>query len=74
MIVTGNTKILLWRVIKVYVHETLCAAKEIHSTLIEDVTSREFEGTKQLFLTEYANANQVNHPNVVQVLGIYMLP
>ena len=61
------------RVIEVYVHETLCAAKEIHSILVEDVTSREFEGTKQLFLTECANASQVNHPNVVQVLGICFL-
>ena len=61
------------RVIEVYVHETLCAAKEIHSILIEDVTSREFEGTKQLFLTECANASQLNHPNVVQVLGICFL-
>ena len=61
------------RVIEVRVHETLCAAKEIHSILIEDVTSREFEGTKQLFLNECANASQVNHPNVVQVLGICFL-
>ena len=58
------------RVIEVYVHETLCAAKEIHSTLIEDVTPREFERIKQLFLTECANASRANHPNVVQVLGI----
>ena len=61
------------RVIEVCVHETLCAAKEIHSILIEDVTSSEFEGTKRLFLTECANASQVNHPNVVQVLGICFL-
>ena len=61
------------RVIEVYVHETLCAAKEIHSILIEDVTSTEFEGTKRLFFNECANASQVNHPNVVQMLGICFL-
>ena len=61
------------RVIEVYVHETLCAAKEIHSTLIEDVTPRQSQTIEQLFLTECANASQVNHPNFVQVLGICFL-
>ena len=60
-------------VIEVYVHETLCAAKEIHSILVDNVTSSEFEGTKKLFLNECANASQVNHPNVVQVLGVCFL-
>ena len=61
------------RVIEVCVHEMLCAAKEIHSTLIEDVTPRQSQKTEQLFLTECANASQVNHPNFVQVLGICFL-
>ena len=61
------------RVIEVCVHETLCAAKEIHSILIEDITCREFEGIKRLFLNECANAGQINHPNVVQVLGVCFL-
>lgn len=61
------------RVIEVYVHETLCAAKEIHSSLIKDVTATEFEGAKQLFFNECVHASQVIHPNVVQVLGICFL-
>ena len=59
------------RVIKVNVHGTLCAAKEVHSILVEQVSSREFEVTKQAFLSECVKASRVLHPNVVQMLGIY---
>ena len=59
------------RVIEVYVHGTLCAAKEVHPILVEGVTRTEYETTKQSFLTECANASRIHHPNVVQVLGIH---
>ncbi|XP_065915570.1 uncharacterized protein [Dysidea avara] len=59
------------RVIEVYVHGTLCAAKEVHNILVDHVTPREFEVTKQSFLTECVNASRILHPNVVQVLGVY---
>ena len=59
------------RVIKVHVHGTLCAAKEVHSILVEQVSSREFEVTKQAFLSECVKASRILHPNVVQMLGIY---
>ena len=59
------------RVIEVYVHGTLCAAKEIHAILVEEVTFAECEATKQSFLTECVNASRIHHPNVVQVLGIH---
>ena len=59
------------RVIKVYVHGTLCAAKEVHSILVEQVTSRELEVTKQTFLSECVKASRILHPNVVQMLGVY---
>ena len=59
------------QVIKVYVHGTLCAAKEVHSILVEQVSSREFEVTKEAFLSECVKASRVLHPNVVQMLGIY---
>ena len=59
------------RVIEVRVHGVLCAAKEIHSILIEDSTPNEFETTKESFLNECAKSSRIVHPNVVQVLGIH---
>jgi len=59
------------RVIEVYVHGTLCAAKEVHAILVEGVTPAEHEATKQSFLTECVNASRIHHPNIVQVLGIH---
>jgi len=59
------------RVIEVYVHGTLCAAKEVHSILINGVDSKGFEHVKQSFLSECARNQALHHPNVVQMLGIY---
>ena len=59
------------RVIKVYVHGTLCAAKEVHPILVEGVNPEELEAIKQKFLTECIYTSQIHHPNVVQVLGIH---
>ena len=59
------------RVIKVYVHGTLCAAKEIHPLLVDNVSLQEFETIRKSFYDEYINASQIHHPNVVQMLGIH---
>ena len=59
------------RVIKVYVHGMLCAAKEVHANLVEGVTPAEFEVMKQLFLSECVKSSRIHHPKVVQVLGIH---
>ena len=59
------------RVIEVYVHGMSCAAKEVHSILIENVTPDEFEATKTSFLNECAKSSRIIHPNMVQVLGIH---
>ncbi|XP_065914897.1 uncharacterized protein [Dysidea avara] len=59
------------RVIEVCVYGTLCAAKEVHATLVTGITLAEFEVVKQSFFTECINASRVLHPNVVQVLGIH---
>jgi len=59
-------------VIEVCIHGTLrCAAKEVHSNFVDNVSSQEFEITKKTFLTECVNASRMLHPNVVQVLGIH---
>ena len=59
------------KVIEVRVHGMLCAAKVIHSILIENVTINEFESIKASFLSECAKSSRIVHPNVVQVLGIH---
>ena len=59
------------RVIEVHVHGMACAAKEVHSILIENVTPNEFEATKASFLNECAKSSRIIHPNMVQVLGIH---
>jgi len=59
------------RVIEASIHGMLCAAKEVHSILVEGVSLEEYEATKRSFLNECLNASQIHHPNVVQVLGIH---
>ena len=59
------------RVFEVQVCGTSCAAKEVHSNLIDNVGVRDFEAVKQTFLTECINSSRIHHPNVVQVLGVY---
>ena len=59
------------RVIEVYVHGMLCAAKEVHPILVEDVSPVECDLMKRKFMTECICTNRIHHPNVVQVLGIH---
>ena len=59
------------RVFEVHVCGTPCAAKEVHATLIDNVSAGDFEAVKQTFLTECINSSRIHHPNVVQVLGVY---
>ena len=51
-------------VYEVMVHETVCAAKEMHPILIS-------ETKKSAFLAECVQCSRILHPNVVQFLGIY---
>ena len=59
------------RVIEVYVHGTLCAAKEIHPALVENVSAQESEAIRRSFCEECVKASRIHHPNIVQMLGIY---
>ena len=51
--------------------ETVCAAKEIHSILIEDVGETERRRTIESFLRECRQCSTLRHPNVIQFLGVY---
>ena len=51
--------------------ETVCAAKAIHSILIEDVGETERRLTIESFLRECRQCSMLRHPNVIQFLGVY---
>ena len=51
--------------------QTVCAAKEIHSILIEDVGEAERRLTINSFLRECRQCSMLRHPNVIQFLGVY---
>ena len=57
------------RVYTVKYCEMICAAKEIHPILIEDVG--ETERTIESFLRECRQCSSLRHPNVIQFLGVY---
>ena len=54
--------------------EMTCAAKEIHSILVEYVGEAEMHRTVESFLREYRQCSELRHPNIVQFLGIYYPP
>ena len=59
------------RVYKVKYCERTCAAKEIHSILVEGVGDVEMRRTIDSFLRECRQCSRLRHPNVIQFLGVY---
>ena len=51
--------------------QTICATKEIHSILIEDVGETERRRTIESFLRECRQCSMLRLPNVIQFLGVY---
>ena len=63
------------RVFKARYHGSVCAAKEIHSILIEAAyTPAEKERLKGNFTRECYHCSKLNHPNIVHFIGIYLPP
>jgi len=50
---------------------TICAAKEIHSILVEEVRDEELRRVVETFMTECSQCSTLRHPNVIQFLGVY---
>ena len=50
---------------------TICAAKEVHSILVEEVGEVEMRRTVELFMRECRQCSTLCHPNVIQFLGVY---
>ena len=59
------------RVYAVKYFQTICAAKEIHSILVEGVGQVEMLQTIESFMRECRQCSTLRHPNVVQFLGVY---
>ena len=59
------------RVYEVEYCELTCAAKEIHSILIEGVSTDERRHMVQSFLKECRQCSELRHPNIIQFLGVY---
>jgi len=55
-------------VLEVWIHGIKCAARYL---FVENISISEQEATRTSFLTECVNTSRLNHPNVVQVLGIH---
>ena len=51
--------------------QTICAAKEIHSILVEGVGLVEMQRTIESFMRECRQCSTLRHPNVIQFLGVY---
>ena len=50
---------------------TICAAKEIHSILVQEVGEVEMRRTVETFMRECRQCSILRHPNVIQFLGVY---
>jgi len=59
------------RVYAVDYHGTMCAAKEIHSILIEGVGQAQMQRIVELFMWECRQCSSLRHPNVIQFLGVF---
>ena len=63
------------RVFKVRYRGSVCAAKEIHSILIEAAYNpAERERLQVSFIRECYHCSKLNHPNIVHFIGIYHPP
>ena len=48
-----------------------CAAKEIHSLLLDGISAEEKKAIKDGFIRECYHSSLIRHPNIVQFMGIY---
>ena len=55
----------------VSVHGTVCAAKDVHKILLQNVSKRESTAIKEKFMKECGHCSKLLHPNIVQFLGVY---
>ena len=61
------------RVFEVEYENTLCAAKEVHSMLLEFARGKELERIKEKFIHECHIWSLLQHPCIVQMIGLLLL-
>ena len=59
------------KVFKVKYCGWVCAAKEIHSILLEGVSQQEQRSIKEGFIRECYHCSVLSHPNIVRFIGVY---
>jgi len=59
------------RVFSVEYRGLVCAAKEIHSLLLDGVGPEEKQAIKENFIKECYHCSVIDHPNIVQFMGVY---
>ena len=59
------------KVFKVKYCSMICAAKEIHSLLVEAANPEEKRRLKDSFLRECYHCSSLRHPNIVRFIGVY---
>ena len=59
------------RVYTIEYRGSLCAAKEIHHLLLQNIESEKLQKLKNDFLKECYHCSNIIHPNIVQCLGVY---
>ena len=59
------------RVYAVNYFQTICAAKELHSILVEGVEKEEMKRTIEFFMRECQQCSTLRHPNVIQFLSYW---
>ena len=62
-----------WVVKEVSVHGTVYAAKVIHKILLTHASKEEYETIQSMFIQECLQCSSLQHPNLVQFLGIHYL-
>ena len=73
-VITNNKELGRGAYGKVFTAEYLglsCAAKEIHSLLLDGVSPQEKKAIKDGFIRECYHSSLIRHPNIVQFLGVY---
>ena len=58
---------------EVSVHGTVCAAKVIHKILLTHASKEEYETIQSMFIQKCLQCSSLQHPNLVQFLGIHYL-
>ena len=59
------------RVFAVEYNGITCAAKEIHSILLDNANNDQLQELKENFLQECLQHSRLHHPNIVKMLGVY---